>query len=197
MNRALNIEQYFKDEIKRISEQEMKEIKQEMEEMKERAISELKEEYKRESDSVISFQLQELEQDFARKKAKIYENANASLVKVRNQMQQQVFEEVKERLQEFTKQKEYEQLMCKKLQKLAQLNEGEVVLQIAQQDESYIDTFVNAYGKECDVTVVDTISLGGFLLVCKQSRKIYDETLDTAIKEQEKWFFEHSGLVIS
>ena len=97
---------------------------------------------------------------------------------------------------QFHKDKQYQELITKKISAYANRDET-LVLQLGQEDEALMKQLLSILGNRATGEIVDDIVLGGFRLVLKDKERAIDETLDSALIEARKDFLQTSALTIA
>ena len=192
----MKLEQYFKDEIDRVSGIEIKQIDDEIADIREKALQGLEADAQREAGMVREQELKELQSEHAIRLSKAHEETSRKLMAKRKELADLVFKEAKDKIKSFTKQGDYRDYLKKKAQELGKNNFAHAVFLIGKEDASYQDDIKKAYGQDCEVQIDTDIVLGGFRLECVEMGIVVDETFDTAIEEQKEWFYTNSGLFI-
>lgn len=192
----IKLEEYFKEEIKRVSGIEIKQIDDEISEIREKSIQGLEAEAQREAGIAREQELKELQSEHAIRLSKTHEETNRKLMKKRRELADKVFLEAVEQIKNFTLSKEYADYLKKKAKALASGSYGSVVFYVAKKDEKLLSAICEAYGKECEGRVDPEITVGGLRMECEDQGIVVDETFDTGIDEQRDWFYTNSGLFI-
>lgn len=106
-----------------------------------------------------------------------------------------VFENVKQRLIEYTKTDAYAQYLLSAAKRLArEHNNGSVTLTLKQADKVHEQTVKEGYNAPCTIAYSDDITIGGILLRDDQNGFVVDLTLDTRLKDQKDWFYQNCKL---
>ena len=190
------LEQYFKEEIDRVSGIEIKRVEDEIADIREKALQGLEADAQREAGIVREQELKELQSEHAIRLSKAHEETNRKLMAKRKELSDLVFQSAKDEIKAFTKKDEYRDYLKKKASALAKRSYTEAVFFVGKEDASLQDDIKEAYGKECEVQVDADIILGGLRLECAGLGIVIDETFDTALEEQKDWFYTNSGLFI-
>lgn len=192
----IKLEEYFKEEIKRVSGIEIKQIDDEISEIRDKSIQGLEADAQREAGIARDQELKELQSEHAIRLSKTHEETNRKLMKKRRELADKVFNEAVEQIKNFTLSKDYADYLNKKAKALAADSYSSVVFYVAKKDEKLLPAICKAYGKECDGQVDPDISVGGLRMECADKGIVVDETFDTGIDEQRDWFYTNSGLFI-
>lgn len=192
----IKLEQYFEEEIKRVSDVEIAGIEQEIDEIRKKSMEGLELEAQREAGLTREQELKEMASEHAIRLSKAHEETNRRLMKKRRELTDAVFRAAKQQLKEFAIRKDYVELLKKKASDLAQLGYEQVVFYVADRDQAVLKDICEAYGKPCEGKCDADILLGGFRMECEEKGIVVDETFDTGIDEQKDWFYTNSGLFI-
>ncbi|MEG0468641.1 V-type ATP synthase subunit E [Amedibacillus sp. YH-ame10] len=195
LDEKIKLEDYFKDEIDRVSNIEIKQIENEIEEVRERSIQGMESEAQHEAGMEREQLLKEMLSDHAIALSKLHEETNRLLMAKRRELADQVFEEAVAKVKAFTQNEKYKDYLIKKTKDLADKGYGEVVFYVSKTDEKFLSDICKAYGK-CSGEVDPTITIGGLRMECMEKGIVVDETFDTGIDEQSEWFYTNSGLFI-
>lgn len=196
LNDKIKLEEYFKEEIKRVSDIEIEQIENEISEIRDRSLQGLEAEAKREAMISRDQELKELQSDHAIRVSKTHEETNRKLMKKRRELADKVFNEAVQEIKNFTLSKDYAEYLNKKAKALAENSFGSVVIYVAQKDEALLSDICKAYGAGCEGKVDPEIMVGGLRMECEAKGIVVDETFDAGIDEQRSWFYTNSGLFI-
>lgn len=196
IDEKIKLEEYFKDEINRVSNIEIQQIDEEIAKIKEQSIDLMDAEAKREAEVLRESEFKELTKEHAIAISKVHEETNRKLMAKRKEYNEAIFQEVRDRLQQFAKSDQYEAYLLDRVKKLSSLSFPHIVFYVAQQDEAHVSAIKKAYGKDCEGCIDASIQLGGFRMECEAMGVDMDETFDTALEEQKEWFYTNSGLFI-
>lgn len=195
LDEKIKLEDYFKDEIDRVSDIEIKQIEHEIEEVREKSIQTMEVETKREANIEREQILKEMMSDHAIVLSKTHEETNRKLMTMRKEFADRIFQEAIDKIKDFTKSAQYKDYLIKKANELANNNFGHVTIYVSQKDEAVLKDVCQAYG-DADGIVDNDIHIGGIRLECVEKGIVVDETFDTGIDEQSEWFYTNSGLFI-
>lgn len=196
LDEKTKLEQYFEEEIDRVSGIEIKQIEDEIADIRDKALQGLEADAQREAGIVREQELKELQSEHAIHLSKAHEETNRKLMAKRKEYSELVFHQAKDEIMAFTKKDEYRDYLKKKASALADGSFTDAVFCIRKEDMVYADDIQKAYGKECKVQVDEDMILGGLRLECISLGIVVDETFDTALEEQKDWFYTNSGLFI-
>lgn len=192
----IKLDDYFKSEIERVSNLEINQIQGEIDDIKNKSIEGLEVEAQRYAKQLRVQELKEMQSEHDIALSRVHEETNRKLMNKRKELSNEVFAEVKAKLEEFTQGKDYEAYLVKKAKELSQLSFGHVVIYVASKDEKFLKTICDAYANDCEGRVDERICIGGFRMECSEEGVDVDETFDTGIEEQRGWFYTNSGLFI-
>lgn len=196
LDNKTELEQYFKDEIHRVSDIEIKQIESEITDIREKALESLESDAQREAGIARDQELKELQSDHAIRLSKLREETNRKLMAKRKELCELVFTQAKEKVKAFTTSNEYREMLMKKASALAKATYEQVTFYVGSADEKYLSDIKTAYGKPCETAVDADILVGGMRMECIADGIVVDETFDTAIDDEKDWFYTNSGLFI-
>lgn len=196
LDEKIKLEQYFKDEINRVSEIEIQEIEDEIVSIREKTIQEMESDEQRVAYMAREQILKEMQSEHAIALSKVHEETNRKLMAKRREIALRVFNEAIEKIKEFTMKKDYVASLNKKAKDLATTSYDQVVFYVARKDEHLLSGLCEAFGKNSEGKVDPEILVGGFRMECESKGIVIDETFDAAIDEQRNWFYTNSGLII-
>ncbi|MCI8850462.1 MAG: hypothetical protein HFE82_02790 [Erysipelotrichaceae bacterium] len=186
----------FQSEITAISEAEIAEAQREMKEIRLRTEQEINEGAQEAARLWFEQEAQDLSARHAVAMSHINDENHRRLMTERSLMAEELFEAVKQQLMQFHKDKQYQELITKKISAYANRDET-LVLQLGHDDEALMKQLLSILGNRATGEIVDDIVLGGFRLVLKDKERAIDETLDSALIEARKDFLQTSALTIA
>ncbi len=186
----------FQSEITAISEAEIAEAQREMKEIRLRTEQEINEGAQEAARLWFEQEAQDLSARHAVAMSHINDENHRRLMTERSLMVEELFEAVKQQLMQFHKDKQYQELITKKISAYANRDET-LVLQLGHDDEALMKQLLSILGNRATGEIVDDIVLGGFRLVLKDKERAIDETLDSALIEARKDFLQTSALTIA
>lgn len=186
----------FQSEITAISEAEIAEAQREMKEIRLRTEQEINEGAQEAARLWFEQEAQDLSARHAVAMSHINDENHRRLMTERSLMAEELFEALKQQLMQFHKDKQYQELITKKISAYANRDET-LVLQLGHDDEALMKQLLSILGNHATGEIVDDIVLGGFRLVLKDKERAIDETLDSALIEARKDFLQTSALTIA
>lgn len=195
LDEKIKLEDYFKEEINRVSDIEIQKIEKEIEEIRERSIQSMEEDAQREAGIEREQLLREMMSDHAIALSKAHEETNRRLMSMRKELADKVFAQAVAKITDFTKRDDYKDYLINKAEALAKRDFGHVAFYVSKKDEALLPDICKAYG-DCDGKVDEDIAIGGLRMECEEKGIVVDETFDTGIDEQSEWFYTNSGLFI-
>jgi len=172
-------------------------IQQEAQEYKEQKIEKSKQEQLEKSYFMIQNKSEEIKKQCKREVAKRSLDAKRSLLIKRNEITLRVFENVKNKLLEYTKTQDYKQYLIKTIAEFSKINSYESIdILIRSEDMKFSDDIKTAYAKNCNVKEFPSIKVGGFIARNDEIGVYFDETLEKKLEAQKGFFIEHSQLNI-
>lgn len=189
-----NLEEYFLNEIKRQSDVEVEQLKKQQDEIRTKAIDEIRLEIQREVQTNLEQDLKEMASEYTVKNSKVKEEKNRKLMLKREELTNQIFDEVTLKLRTFMKTDEYQKYLQRQVDNL-HVNDVEVTFYISKQDENVMKEVFKNY-KKATVVVDKHIQIGGFRMENEQKGIVVDETFDARLQDEKTWFYANSSLAI-
>lgn len=177
------------------AENECKKIKSDAKDGNIRELESLKEELSIESSNKINFELRKIQSESNRDFAALENKMKSELIAKRDAIESSVFDEVEKKIKIFIETDDYKTLLIRSAEKIGKLLSGNnLVIFAGKDDEKYFDEIKSAVGKDCEIKVDETITLGGL----KASTDTFsaDDTLECRLKNEHEKFKEYSGLSI-
>lgn len=114
----------------------------------------------------------------------------------RGEIERQVLSGVAERLKKFTESGDYEAFLLGSAKRIAAEFDGSFTLLMRPEDVKYQAALLAEF-PSAEVKEDASISIGGLKGRSDGQSLLVDDTLDSRLKQQTKWFEENSGLYIS
>lgn len=108
-----------------------------------------------------------------------------------------IFDQVRQRLCDFTGGEEYSAWMCRKLESAVQEYHPQKPTLFVREADLALGGKLTAILPGCRVLASADISIGGFIIEDEGKSYVINESLDSILEEQKEWFFSHSGLRIT
>ncbi len=127
----------------------------------------------------------------ARVSLEIYRARAQAMQKVckrRIEIRDEVFELCKKKIDKFTQSEGYVSRLVRSIENVSNLADGSVCVFLREDDLSHIDELKTKFPAH-NFSVSKKIKCGGLLF--KIGNKVLDDTFDSSLKEQKKWFFEN------
>ncbi len=183
----------FIDAINRDAFEECKKIECESEEF-------LKNEYKlaemqirREMEEKKISRITRIKSETNREITRLSNEAKKINAKKREEIENKVFSDAREKLAEFAKSEKYLPFLVMSARKLITcLGDGEITFFMRPEDMAFSEEIKNEIGDFCKFECDSTIVTGG--LRAKKGTTLADDTLDMRLFEQREWFRMNSGL---
>ncbi len=189
---ALNLERTVIEDAKKKAEKIISEAKL----AEKTAISEIQDKARRESDQFEQTGCAAIRAKYSNILTEHISNCRTQLIKKRNQIQNAVFEKLEQKLRDFTASDDYADFAKSSLLRLKnkQLSDSIKILvsAVAADEIAARSCFPNA-----EITVSNSIVLGGFIVQDMENNIMYDVTLDSSFDLKKSDFPEISGLKIS
>lgn len=194
MRNMNELEQYFLQDINRQSDVEIERLKQEQKAVQEKAILEIQRETQKEAKTVLDQELNELTLEYTVKNSKITEQQNRKLMLKREALTAKLFQEVEHKLHVFVASEEYVAYLQEQVKALA-LDDEAIVFYIRKEDEKYGKDVFQLH-ENVQVKIDPNIKIGGFRMENEQAGIVVDETFDSRLEDEKKWFYANSSLSI-
>lgn len=114
----------------------------------------------------------------------------------RNEMVDALFEEVAQKLKGYSQTKAYDTWVATQLDRALETypDQHHFKIIVRPVDRPYFERLLKGKDKTYDLEVLETIFIGGFILVNPSDNTELDVTLDYRLCTQKEWFYSHSGL---
>lgn len=195
-NEKVNLEQYFKDEIERVSSCEISAVEKEIEDIRSNAIKDIEAEAQQEAGMVEEQELRELSSEFAVKMSQLHEATDRRLMQKRDELTADIFRACEEQVIAFAAGKDYPECLRKQAAELGRQPHEGACLYVREADLQHAQIIREAFAQPCSVEQDKEIRCGGIRLECAQEGIVIDHTFDNALAEEKDWFFRNSGLFI-
>lgn len=195
-NTLEELEAYFKQEIRKVSEKELEEVRREIEKIRNKVVTELEETAKLNAKIIVDQELKEIDSDHAISLSRLADDNNRRLMAKRQELTEGLFADVRNKLLAYAATDDYKTMMGEKTRKLAQRFRADAVLIVGKRDESLLPELLRSFSEGTQGTVDPQIELGGFRLEVKKDRIIVDETFDSTLNEEREKFYANSNLII-
>ena len=106
-NEKVNLEQYFKDEIERVSSSEIRAVETQIEDIRSNAIKDIEAEAQQEAGMVEEQELRELNSEFAVRMSQLHEATDRRLMQKRNELTAEIFNACEAQVIAFADSKDY------------------------------------------------------------------------------------------
>lgn len=188
---------YIKDEIERISAKEEQTILTEAKEIEQAAYNHLRDEAEIAAKHQLEKELAEISSKASIDASIQLEERLKKLVTKREEYVNTIFNEVKERLEEFVSSDKYHDYLINHVKAVSdEYQMSDCILYVKNDDLKYIDELKAAYQLPIEVKDSKDIQLGGFIIENKQTNVVINESLEVNLENQKDWFYKTSGLMI-
>lgn len=189
-------ESKFLDAINKYAEHQKAQIAQEIEDYKNTKIEQATEQGLQDAYDLIHDDITKrksaIVNDLAHKELAL----RNGLFSTRRKICDDVFEEARQKLSKFTHTEDYVRFLERSLKEIAERCGGdECELRIAPSDEDK-RPLIERLIPHATVITDNHIALGGVKAFCPKQSILMDDTLDTRLEEQRRWFVENSGLKV-
>jgi vacuolar-type H+-ATPase subunit E/Vma4 len=188
---------YFTHEMDRLSSQTIEALRKEIMEQKNEEIEEFKDDLERQVNRYLNTELKEINTDFSSEINKIHIENNRKLIEKREGFMENVFTEVKTKLQSFTDSEAYKDMLKKQLKEaVSHLNATDIVLSYRPKDNAFLSMYKSLFNEQYTIKEDDTIMIGGFIAASQKKGREMNQTLDKKLEAQKDWFYKNSKLYI-
>ena len=147
--------------------------------------------------TTIQKKSQEIKKKLKSEVAKFGLDSKRAVLVKRNEITQNIFDDVTARLLEFYNSSDYDAYLLSKLQKFSTSYKlSDVTIMIGEKDYKNIETIASAYSLPCTFIEDKSIKLGGFIVQNAQQGLYFDETLKTILADQREYFILNSNLFL-
>ena len=195
-NTIEELEEYFKGEIERVSQNEIKKIQKEIENIKNKNIKELEETARSNAEIIVSQEVKSMDSEHAISLSRMADDNQKKLMKKRQNLINNLFVEIREKLIGYTKTSDYKEKMKEKISLLSSQYHSDGLLRLSEKDMSLAGELSESFGGQITVKPDESIEIGGFILEFHQDRIIINETYDARLKEEREMFYANSELII-
>jgi len=188
-------ESKFLDAITRYAEQQKTRIRGEVEEYKAQKIEQATDSGLKDAYELIQREINAKKTELLTEKAQKENALRQKLFCERTRISNEVFQKAEEKLTAFTQTQEYRDMTISSVQKISELVDDVCTVYVKESDMSLSDAII----KICPDAVIypdPEIKIGGVKVFCHAKCVLYDDTLDTRLKDQRAWFAEESGLKV-
>ena len=142
LDEKMKLEEYFKEEIQRVSDIQISGIEREIEQIRKKTIASLEQSAQTEAGMLRETELREKQSEHAIALSRLHEDTNRKLMAKRKELNEAVFDEVKQRMLAYCESEAYKTMLLDKLDKLAEHAQEHAVLHMAKKDERYVNDMV-------------------------------------------------------
>jgi len=195
-NTVEELEEYFKSEIEKVSQSEIKKIQREIENIKNKNIKELEDTARDNAEIIVSQEVKSMDSEHAIALSRLADDNQRKLMKKRQDLIDNLFVEIREKLVRYTDTDDYKAKLKNKIELLSDQYQSDGVLRLAVKDMNLADELNEKFSGHINVKPDASIEIGGFILEFHQDRIIIDETYDARLKEEREMFYANSELII-
>lgn len=184
------------DEIELQIDEKIQALKQDFELQREVLINGFKQEALQETSVYLEQELSDLRSNVLQSESQAKWKVKKDLFVRRNELVDQLFEEVAKQLKAYSQTKAYDAWCLSKLEELL-LDCGDqnsCVLTVKPVDKPMFERICKSRTTHIEIQQDENIFIGGFVLTKPTQKLEYDLTLDYKLRIQKEWFFTHSGL---
>ncbi len=188
---------YFENEIKTSAARQSEALRKEIADLKDKELKKIQKDLQESIDNATRLEMKELQVDHSYEINKIVMESSRKLMKLRQQLLEEVFTEAETKLRDFVASEEYAKLMEKKLSDiLEKFSKCSVVFSVKPGDQALTEMLKRNYHHEYFLEYDPEIKIGGFSVFCAKLGVEIDETIDHRLKDQKEWFYANSNLFV-
>jgi vacuolar-type H+-ATPase subunit E/Vma4 len=186
------LEENLVQAIQSQSQQRLNHLQEDYESRRQEIIQGFRQEAQEESNVFIEQALADLKNSLIQNESQSKWKIKKDLFIKRAELVDQLFQDTRQDLIVFTQGTEYKTFIKTELTKaIAENPMGNTVILVKATDVALVKSLVS---DKIEVTAVEHIHIGGFILKEGLGRLEIDETLDYALRAQREWFSSHSNL---
>jgi vacuolar-type H+-ATPase subunit E/Vma4 len=194
---AKNKTDNFLKAIKKYSDLERKQIESDIAQIKEAEIKKAEAMGKRDAKAYVTKQYSITNANVTRTYSVKHLESQGKIYKKRDELTSSIFAKAESKLQKFTTTSEYKDLLLKYAKEIAEIfKENSCVIYLKNDDMKYADDIKSAFDGDVTFEVDNDIKIGGMIGNCKALKIVADNTLDSKLENQKKWFTENSMLKV-
>ncbi len=195
MNQSQKTSNFLKA-INKFAKEQSDAIQREVEQFKKQEIEKATQEGLKDAYELIQKEISSKKSQIVSDIAKREQSSRKELFNRRNEIVNSVFDDVKAKISDYVNSEDYVEYIKRSAQQIAELFENnDCVVYIRELDCDKTDVIKNEVAL-CTVEVDESIELGGIKAYCKSLSILADNTLDSKLDAQHKWFAENSGLKV-
>lgn len=177
----------------------VEQIRAQAQEQKEKELQQNEEEQIARASATVQKKMQEIKQESKREIAKTSLDAKRSILLKRSQLEEQIFESVRQRLAGFAASDAYEEYLLSQIAAFAKANPlPHVEILLRECDLPLAKKVQAAYSLPCEVKADNmAVGLGGFIVRDNKNGLYFDETFSQKLAEQKTYFIENSAFALS
>lgn len=185
----------FLSAIEKYAKQQKQQMVCEVEQFKADELKKAEEEGLKDAYNIIQSEIASKKTQITSQLARREQQAKMQLFSRRKEMTDEIFCKVRKKLLDYSKTNEYKEKLTANGKKASELVNGKnCVLFVKQDDTQLAKELAKHFGKGTEIKAANDIQLGGFRCYCEELSIIIDETLDSRLSDQGKWFAENSTL---
>lgn len=187
---------YFIKQIQTISEQEISKVKSEIERITQKKLAEIQASAKLRADLMLQQETKLLTSEHSLNISRLTEQNNKKKMMMREQLIEDLFNTIKNKLQDYSKTEAYREGFTKGVQKATKQYPYNGLLHVKTADFELANNAIKNLSASLQVVEDESIVLGGFLLEFTEAALVVDETLDAKLYDEMISFYENPELII-
>lgn len=196
-NTIAELETYFRNEIGRLSQKEMDDARNEIQRIKNRSIKQIEDYEAKNTNVYLEHEVKSIESEHAIAISKLVDENQRKLMRMRNELIEELFGELKSKLKAYTATEEYLSKMKAKIEAVSGAYGSKANLLISENDMKYAEELGACFKGEAQVKAKKEIEIGGFIIEFYEENIFIDETYDAKLKEQHNKFYANSELILN
>lgn len=186
----------FYEAINQYASEQRQKINQEILDYKQKELEKATDQVLQEAYEMIQKEMANMTSSIAREMAKKELEGRQALLKRRKAITEEVFKSAAKKLLDYANGSEYPEYLKKCALKMKPLfTVGDTVIYLREEDKKYEDLLEPLLGR-CIFRIDRKIRLGGFWAESNTQGIVADETFDSLLENQRKWFAENTNMEI-
>lgn len=185
----------FLSAIEKYSEQERQAVIKEAQEKRAEALRKAEVKGKADAEKYVSKLLAAASSEVTSEYAVKSLEAQGEIFKKREAMIQEIFSKAHDKLLAFTESAEYRDKLLSYAEEIAdKFNNKKCVIYLKSGDMKYANDVQAVFNSDTEIKEDVKILIGGLRAYCEELKLVADNTLDSKLEEQKKWFVENADL---
>jgi V/A-type H+-transporting ATPase subunit E len=187
---------YFLKQIQSVSEADISKVKAEVDRITQKKIAEIEDAAKLKADIMLQQETKILNSEQSLNISRLTEQNNQKKMMMREQLIEELFKEIKIKLQEYAQSETYRNIFKARVIELSKQYPYDGDLHVLAADQDIAKKAISTCEGKLKVIVDDSITLGGFFLEFTKAALVVDETLDAKLQDEMNAFYENPELIL-